>query len=387
VTRAAKTATDSPLSTAASSLRAAASASERSGRLIAGAIPVIACIAAVWFLSWAKGILIPLSFAVFLTVCLAPAVIRLCRWGLPSALGAALVMIAVSGLIAVLVSRTRGDVEQLLEQVPIATRYLQHEIDRSINEPGSIAQRLKMLADLPGAASAPPPAAAGRPATRTVAPAPAPAPASVTTVAESTRELVSLTAELAAVLFLVYLLLAASDLLQLSGSSAPTDVQTPSPNFRVTFAQFAHVMHRYLGALVLTNTILGLVVWGVFDLLGVQRPGAWGMAVALAHFVPYVGSALAMSTLIGVALQTWLSGRSVRMNTVAVFVSLLVWGWLWGLPGLLLATPLTVGLKVLSAAIPDFHWIAALLDQRHPRTHRTLGATVLRAVQRVNHSR
>jgi predicted PurR-regulated permease PerM len=166
--------------------------------------------------------------------------------------------------------------------------------------------------------------------------------------------------------------------------------------------------------LVLTNTILGLVVWGVFDLLGMQRPGAWGMAVALVHFVPYVGAALfvaaatllasiqfhsvahaalvgsaalALSTVIGVVLQTWLSGRSVRMNTIAVFVSLLLWGWLWGLPGLLLATPLTLGLKVLCASIPDFHWIAALLDQRHPRVNRTLGATVLRAVQRANHSR
>ena len=135
------------------------------------------------------------------------------------------------------------------------------------------------------------------------------------------------------------------------------------------------------------------------------------MAVALVHFVPYVGAAVfvlgaallasiqfhsvahgllvggsgaGIIALIGVVLQTWLSGRSVRMNTVAVFVSLLVWGWLWGLPGLLLATPLTVGMKVCAPNIPDLHWIAAsLLDQRgaatRPRRH---GADAV--VQRVN---
>ena len=109
---------------------------------------------------------------------------------------------------------------------------------------------------------------------------------------------------------------------------------------------------------------------GNFHLLGVERPGAWGIAVAIVHLVPYVGAAvfvsgrrcwsrrfsftqsrtecwsaavgLGLSALIGVVFQTWLSGRGVRMNTVAVFVSLMVWGWLWGLPGLLLATPLTV---------------------------------------------
>ncbi len=83
-----------------------------------------------------------------------PAVLWLRRWALPCALGAALVMLVVSGLIALIATRARGDIEQLLDQVPTATRYLRREIDRSINDPGSLTHRLQILADLPRAASA-----------------------------------------------------------------------------------------------------------------------------------------------------------------------------------------------------------------------------------------
>ena len=89
---------------------------------------------------------------------------------------------------------------------------------------------------------------------------------------------------------------------------------------------------------------------------------------SLAQGLIVAGVTLVLSTLIGVVLQTWWFGRSVRMNTVAVFVSLLFWGWLWGLPGLLLATPLTFGLKVLCQNIPHLQWISVVLEdhQREP---------------------
>ena len=72
------------------------------------------------------------------------------------------------------------------------------------------------------------------------------------------------------------------------------------------------------------------------------------------------------------------------MNTVAVFVSLMFWGWLWGLPGLLLATPLTVAIKVVCRNVAELHWLAALLDQRGAANDPPLASRVLQAVgQRV----
>jgi predicted PurR-regulated permease PerM len=380
---------------------------ERGNRLVGIALVTLASIAAIWFLSWGKGILIPLSFALFLAICLTPSVHWLSRWGVPCALGAAVVMLVLSGLLGVLVDRTRGDLMQLLDEVPPATRFLRHEVERNMSEPGSLGHRLKALVDLPQATS---PKAAGS-AARAATAAPA---APVPSVAEGTLQVVSFTGELAAVLFLVFLLLSASGRVQ-PERAADSDQPAPSPTAISSFMQLTKAMHLYLGVVVLTNAALGAAVWGLFHLLGVDRAAAWGLVVALLHFVPYVGAAaftvgstllasiqfhslahgllvggsgLVLSALIGVVLQTWLSGRSVRMNTVAVFVSLMVWGWLWGLPGLLLATPLTVSLKVACRNFADLHWLAALLDQRGAEDEPPLAARVLQAVgQRVGRLR
>ena len=191
----------------------------------------------------------------------------------------------------------------------------------------------------------------------------------------------------------MFLLLAASDRLQPDRATDP-DEPARSSTLISSFVQLTKAMHRYLGVVVLTNVALGAAVWGTFHPPGVDRAGAWGLAAALLHFVPYVGAAaftlgaallasiqfhslahgllvggsgLGLSALIGVVLQTWLSGRSVRMNTVAVFISLMVWGWLWGLPGLLLATPLTVCIKVVCRNFSDLHWLASLLRSTRRR--------------------
>src|SRR5580658_9924346 len=90
-------------------------------------LAVLATIAAVWFLSWAKGLLIPLSFALFLSALLGPAVERLARWQVPRPVGAALVLLALCGLAALAGSRTRQDALAVFDQLPSAARWLRHE--------------------------------------------------------------------------------------------------------------------------------------------------------------------------------------------------------------------------------------------------------------------
>ena len=51
------------------------------------------------------------------------------------------------------------------------------------------------------------------------------------------------------------------------------------------------------------------------------------------------GSSLAIATLVGIVVVTWMTGKMEKLNAVSVFVALLFWGWLWGVSGLLLAIP------------------------------------------------
>jgi predicted PurR-regulated permease PerM len=149
-------------------------------------------------------------------------------------------------------------------------------------------------------------------------------------------------------------------------------------------------MQLYLGVLAVTNTVLGVLIWAAFRALGVPHAVVWGFAAALLHIIPYAGPAviavgsglvtavqynslgkglavagvtLLLTTIIGMVISTSLAGRASRMNTTMVFVSLLFWGWLWGLSGLLLGIPITMAIKVLCARVESLGWIDDLLGE------------------------
>jgi predicted PurR-regulated permease PerM len=74
-------------------------------------------------------------------------------------------------------------------------------------------------------------------------------------------------------------------------------------------------------------------------------------------------SSLAIATLVGTVFVTWMSGKLTKMNTTAVFVALLFWGWLWGVWGLLFAIPIMGMLKVFADRIEDLQPLAELLSE------------------------
>ena len=72
-------------------------------------------------------------------------------------------------------------------------------------------------------------------------------------------------------------------------------------------------------------------------------------------------STVAVSVVIGTFAQTWMTARIVKMNASVVFVSILLFGSLWGGAGLLLAVPIAVIIKVVLGAVPSLNPIAELL--------------------------
>ena len=140
--------------------------------------------------------------------------------------------------------------------------------------------------------------------------------------------------------------------------------------------------------LLFTNVVVGLLTWGALSWFGLENAGAWAVAAALLHLIPYFGPlvtalvtgmaafmqfdslyvaasvggiSLLIAAFIGIFVTTWLTGRIARMNAVAVFISLLFWTWLWGIWGMLLSIPIIVIVKVVSQHIEQLHPIAELL--------------------------
>jgi predicted PurR-regulated permease PerM len=155
-------------------------------------------------------------------------------------------------------------------------------------------------------------------------------------------------------------------------------------------ADAAHGVSRFFFCQFLVNTGFGLAVGLGLWLAGLPHTLLWGTLSALLRFVPFVG-ALAAGGLIGVfaaaaapgwslALKCvilfatleilvahWIEPRlyahSTGLSPLAVVVSALCWGTLWGPPGLLVATPLTVCLMVAARHVRGLAPLAVLLGQ------------------------
>jgi len=75
------------------------------------------------------------------------------------------------------------------------------------------------------------------------------------------------------------------------------------------------------------------------------------------------GASMVLATAVGVFVTTWVTGRIARMNATAVFISLLFWGWLWGIWGMLLGIPIIVVVKVISEHVEQLLPVAELLGE------------------------
>jgi predicted PurR-regulated permease PerM len=135
----------------------------------------------------------------------------------------------------------------------------------------------------------------------------------------------------------------------------------------------------YLLTVVTINALLGLAVGIALHLIGMPNALLWGLVVMFLNFVPYLGG-IAGLCILGVAALTSIDdpsralmapaayavlngiegmvitplvlGRRMRLNPVAVFLSILLWSWLWGIPGALLAVPVLAAMKVIAEAYP-----------------------------------
>ena len=153
------------------------------------------------------------------------------------------------------------------------------------------------------------------------------------------------------------------------------------------FARFVDDLKRYMVIKTLISMATGVLIWIWLSILGVDFPVLWGFLAFLLHYVPNIGFIIAavpavLLTLIqlgagtaalaaagylvvdlalGNLFETRLMGRRLGLSTLVVFLSLIVWGSLLGLIGMLLSVPFTMALKFACENSESTRWIAVLL--------------------------
>ena len=156
-----------------------------------------------------------------------------------------------------------------------------------------------------------------------------------------------------------------------------------------TVFQIEHEISRYLLTITIINAALGTFVGLGMYFTGMPNPVLWGVAAALLNFIPYVGSLIGIALVAVVAFVTFPSltqvvlpplvylvgtaiegqvvtptvvGRRLRINTVAVFVAIAFWSFLWNIPGALMAVPILVFTKVLCDNVSALNGIGRFLS-------------------------
>lgn len=353
------------------------------------ALAILATVAVVYALEWAQSFIISLLLGILFAYTLNPLVEWCERIRIPRVAGSAIVMVGVSCALVLGTYSLRGQMQRILDQVPEAASKLSAGIASVRKGEPSTMQKVqtaaseieKATSEATGMAST-----SKRTATRVVVDPPSFKVGDFLLV--GSLGAAGLIGQAAMVLFLTFFLLLSGDtykrkLVRLTGPSLSRRKITVHILDDINAS-----IQRYMSMLLATNVLLGMLTWITLRLFGLENAGAWAVAAGLLHVIPYFGPAvtavgigmatfmqfdslstaglvagasIAIATFVGTFVTTWMTGRIAKMNTAAVFVSLLFWAWLWGVWGLLLSIPITVIVKVVAEHVTQLEPVAELL--------------------------
>lgn len=350
------------------------------------ALAIIATVSFVYALQWAQKFLIPVIFGIFIAYTLNPLVAWLEKIRLPRAIGATAVTALILFGSIVVIERVQGEFESIVEELPAATHKLARLIAANTGGKESTFQKMQAVANEIEQV------AAGAEARRNVRRAAAEGPnfKIMDWVWAGSLGLMGFVSQATMVIFLVFFLLLSGDtfkrkLVKLTGPSLSRKKVTVH-----ILEDINTSIQNYMFMLLVTNVLLALLMWVVLHMIGLENAGAWAIMAGLLHIIPYFGpllitvatglvaflqfesvemvllvmaTSLGIATLVGTFVTTWMTGRIARMNPTAVFVSLLFWGWLWGVWGLLLGVPIIVIVKVVAERVQGMEVVAELLGE------------------------
>ncbi|MDD5224137.1 MAG: AI-2E family transporter [bacterium] len=315
----------------------------------------------VWGISQAQSVLVPCLVAVFLAMLGTPPVLWLERKRVPAIVA---VLIVVTGMVTVLLiagGLVATSLNGFLDALPSYQQRIQEQIlalkallarkgmritDKMLLEYVSPAAMLKLAVGMLGG--------------------------------------------LGSALSNIVLILLTVTFILLEAASFPVKLRAVLGDPRQLFPQFTKFfddMKRYMVIKTLISLTAGILIGIWLYILGVDSPVLWGFLAFLLHYVPNVGSIiaaipavilalvqfgigragltaagyLAVDFILGNVVEPRLMGRKLGLSTLVVFLSLIFWGSLLGLVGVVLCVPFTMTLKFACENHESTRWVAVLL--------------------------
>jgi len=350
------------------------------------ATQVIAAILVLAACRSASGILAPLLIAVLLAVALAPIVHVVARV-MPRWLASAVVVIGIAAAFGLTAWTLSDEVSAFSQRLPSLVREVRTAIQSASPRQSLMRQLQQAVTELEQTTTPPKPTSA--------------TPVTIVETTDVQRSMFNYAQTAASFLgvvvllmFLVYFLLASGEmfkvkLVKMSGERLSQKKVTVQMIDEI-ITQIGHfVFYQFWSGL-----LVGVLTWLAFMWMGVRYAGLWGVAAGVLNCIPYFGPTIIMVTsaaaaalqfrsltmiglvalvsvaitsLEGFVLAPIALGRAASVNSVAIFVAVMFWGWMWGPLGLIMAVPILMIFKTVADHVESMAGISELLGERDVR--------------------
>jgi len=149
-------------------------------------------------------------------------------------------------------------------------------------------------------------------------------------------------------------------------------------------------IEKYLAFKTIICIVSGFVAWVIMAAFGVDFAGLFGIITFLLNYIPNIGSFIAKilpfvialvqfdspwkavwmlvvltvtDGIIGMIIEPRMMGKRLGLSPLAILVALFFWGWLWGIPGMILAVPIIAVIKIVAENVPSLKLLEALLSK------------------------
>ena len=318
---------------------------------------VLACFYTLYF---GRDFFLPVMLALVFNFLLAPVVRALKKARIPRGIGSALVIVAACALVGFLTSEFSGPLSAWLEKIPETGAELQAKarpLRRYFDRVAAVSEQVEKLTKLQSANKNEPQKVELKQSSLLDA------------VFSGTSKFVF---TLLVVFVLLYFLLASGDLFLTKLVHVLPTLSDKKKAVQIA-REIEKNISKYLFTISVINTGIGVLSGLLFWAYGIPNPALWGALAGLLNFIPTVGalsvavlitlvsvttfssfshaalvplSFLGLTVSVGTFVSPLIMGRGLTLNPVVIFLGLSFWGWLWGIPGALLAVPMLAMFKI-----------------------------------------
>ena len=325
---------------------------------------------------YARSLVVPVILAVMLDFLFSPLVRRLKRARVPPALSGAVVVLGLVATLSVSIYGLSGPAAVWMARAPESMRVIESRLERLRRPMERVTRTADQVEKL----------------TEVTQGAPERGVVTVQVKDRSVSQMLfggtqDLLGSAITVFVLLYFLLAAGDMFLTKVIRVLPKLQDKKRAVQIA-RDTEDQISAYLITTTAINLVFGVVVGGAMHLLGVPNAVLWGALAAITNYIPYLGamamlvvlsvvavlhfddpgsallvpaSFLALNLVESALISPLLVGRKLTLNPVVVFLGVLLWGWLWGFMGALLAVPILATFKIVCDHVEGLAPVAEFL--------------------------